>query len=345
MEWPLLRTQSTPLFFGSGGRLVEKPEAAQAHDAYEYDPTVGITAGICWGGGIIPWAMPLDQRGDEIKALTFTSEPLTQDTELTGEPKVILYVSSSDETGYFHVKITDVAPDGTSKWITDGGLLASHRSSHTVPEPLVPGEIYELKIDLKFMAYVFRAGHRIRIAIASADLQNAWPAGRPAIHTLYRGGRHASNVILPFVPSQNPKLSPPDLKSSPRPAPNPDDYQGSEHKITNDLVNDTLTVELERVSGLLPNSSSSRPTFGQSISSRTARSRYTVSRTNPADASLKADHIYTMVRPEGEFKIEANELLVSDEQSFRFKSRVEIKVHGKSHFLKSWRVSRPRQLD
>ena len=345
MEWPLSRTRSVPLYFGSDGRLDDEPESEQAHDAYEYDPTVGVTAGIYWGGGIVPWAMPLDQRGDETKALTFTTAPLTQDTELTGEPQAVLYISSSAETGYFHVKITDVAPDGTSKWVTDGGLLTSHRSSHTLPEPMVPGEIYELKIDLKFMAYVFRTGHRIRVAIASSDLQNAWPAGRPAVHTLYRGGRHASHVMIPIVPAQNPRLSRPDLKPSPRPAPDPDDYRGSQHKITDDLVNDTLTVELERVSGLLPNSSSSRPAFGQSVSRREARSLYTVSRRHPADASLRADHTYTIERPEGEIKVEANELLVSDEHCFRFTSRLEIKVDGKSHCLKSWSISRPRQLD
>lgn len=345
MEWPPARTQSVPMYFGDGGRLDDKPEAEQRHDSYEYDPTVGVTAGIYWGGGVIPWAMPLDQRADEIKSLTFTTAPLTQDTELTGEPKAVLFVSSSAETGYFHVKITDVAPDGTSKWVSDGGLLGSHRNSHIKPEPMSPGEIYELHIDLKFMAYVFQAGHRIRLAVASADLQNAWSCGTHAVHTLYRGGAHASHVILPFAPAQEPKLAPPDLHPSPRRVPTADDFAGSGHKITHDLVNDTVTVELTRESGLLPNSESARPPFGQSISRRLARSQYTVSRANPADVHLQAEHIYTISRPEGEVKIEANEALVSDEQMFRFTSRVEILVDGKSHFLKSWRVSRPRLLD
>lgn len=345
MEWPPARTKSVPMYFGRDGRLDNTPPTEQAQDSYEYDPTVGVTAGIYWGGGVIPWAMPLDQRADEIKSLTFTSAPLSQDTELTGEPKAVLYISSSAETGYFHVKITDVAPDGTSKWLTDGGILASHRSSHFKPEPLVPGEIYELHIDLKFIAYVFRTGHSIRVAVASADLQNAWSCGARAVHTLYRGGAHASHVILPFAPAQEPKLAPPALKPSPRRVPTPDDFQGSGHKIMHDLVNDTVTVELTRESGLLPNSGSARPPFGQSISRRLARSRYTVSRANPAESSLQADHIYTIMRPEGEVKVEANEVLVSDAQMFRFTSRVEIQVDGKSHFTKSWRISRPRLLD
>ena len=74
-------------------------------------------------------------------------------------------VVSTADTAYFHVKITDVAPDGTSKWVNDGGLLATHRSSHAQPEPLEPSRVYELAIELKYMAYVFQKGHRIRVSI------------------------------------------------------------------------------------------------------------------------------------------------------------------------------------
>ncbi len=345
MEWPPARTRSVPMYLSDGARLTHTPDAVDSHDSYRYDPTVGVSAGISWGGGIIPWGMPLDQRADEIKSLTFTTPPLEADTELTGEPKAVLYVSSTAESGYFHVKITDVAPDGTSKWVADGGLLTSHRNSHTQPERMAPGQVYELNIDLKYLSYVFRAGHSIRVAVASADLQNAWPCASPAVHTLYRGGRYPSHVILPVTPAQSPALPPPDLKPSPRPAPSPDDFTGSAHRITHDVINDSVSVELERISGLLPNSSSARPPFGASISKRHARSRYTVSRADPAAAHIEADHVYTITRPEGEIRIEANEVLASDAQMFRFQSRVNIHVDGKPFFTKSWRVSRPRCLD
>ena len=304
-----------------------------------------MTAGIYWGGGVLPWAMPLDQRADEIKSLTFTTASFDHDTEITGAPQAVLYISSTADSGYFHVKITDVAPDGTSKWVTDGGLLTSHRNSHTNPEPITPGQVYELIIDLKYLAYVFPAGHRLRVAIASADLQNAWPAAAAATHTLYRGGEHSSHVFLPLAPAQEPALPLPALGQSPRPAPTPDDFTGSTHKITHDLINDTVTVELERESGLLPNAASARPVFGSSTGSRLARSRYTVSRAKPAETIMHADHVYTISRPDGEYRIEANESLTSDARAFYFMSRVEIRVDGHSHFVKSWRVSRPRLLD
>jgi hypothetical protein len=62
-------------------------------------------------------------------------------------------------------------------------------------------------------------------------------------------------------------------------------------------------------------------------------------------AYLSAEHICTIRRPEGEIRIEANESLASDAQMFRFQSRVDIRVGGKTHFTKSWRAARARLLD
>src|SRR5438128_12627162 len=107
-EWPPARCEPITLHFAEGGGLANQPDAAHAQDSYEYDPTVGVTSGIYWGGGVLPWAMPLDQRPDEIKSLTFTTAPFERETELTGGPQAVLYVSSTAESGYFHVKISDV---------------------------------------------------------------------------------------------------------------------------------------------------------------------------------------------------------------------------------------------
>jgi uncharacterized protein len=336
--WPPARMQPATMHLADGQQLAARANAAHAQDSYAYDPTVGVTAGIYWGGGVIPWAMPLDQRADEIQSLTFTTVPFEADTELIGEPRAVLHVSSTAETGYFHVKISDVAPDGTSKWLTDGGLLTSHRASHTHPEPMLPGQVYELIIDLKFVAYVVPAGHSLRISVASADLQNAWPCGTQAVHTLHRGADCPSRVVLPLAPAHSPERPPPVFKPSPRREPTESDFAGASHRIVHDLVNDTVTVELERIS-------STEPSFGESSSRREARSRYTVSRRDPAATHLHAEHVYIIARPEGEIRIAANELLASDAHMFRFQSRVQIHVDGDMHFTKSWRASRPRLLD
>lgn len=86
-----------------------------------------------------PWAMPIDQRLDQAYSLLFTTEPLRAPLELLGEPFVQLCTASSTEVAYFHVKLRDVANDGAVRLICDCGLLATHRNSHEVPSPLVPG--------------------------------------------------------------------------------------------------------------------------------------------------------------------------------------------------------------
>jgi len=310
----------------------------EERDQYTYNPTVGVTAGIYWGGGILPWGMPVDQRLDEAYSLSYTTPPLEEDLEVTGDPKIVLYISSTADTAYFHVKLTDVGPDGTSKWVTDGGLLASHRNSHAQPEALNPGQVYELKIDLKYVAYLFRAGHRIRVDIASADFQNAWPTAKAAVNTVYRGSKHPSRMILPIVPCKNLQLPSPNLRYSPRPRPTPEEIPNAEHHITYDLVNQMVTVSLAK-------NSITKSHDGRTESHRRSSSIYSVSQTNPADTVLKATHEYTMLRPEGEIKIEANEVVTSDVEMFDYQTQVQITVDSKPHFQKTWSTSVLRKFN
>ena len=201
-EWPIKRTQPRTLYFTAAG-LSEQPEEEPGNDDLCYRPGSGIASGIHWGGGVLPWGMPLDQRLDAPQSLVYTSDPLPEELEITGTPRARLYVSSTATVAYFRVKLIDVAPDGTAKLVRYGGLNATHRNSHETPAPLPPGELVPLDIPLKAMSYVFAAGHRLQIAIAGADFQNAWPTPQPATHTVHRGAGHASQVILPVVPAQD----------------------------------------------------------------------------------------------------------------------------------------------
>ena len=333
-EWPPARNQNTPFYLHPGGELSRKaPTGESAPDDYAYNPAVGISAGIYWGGGIMPWAMPVDQRLDEAWSLTYTTPPLEKDLEVTGNPKAVLHVASSADTAYFHVKLADVAPDGTSKWLADGGLLATHRNSHSEPEPMEPGQVYELEVDLKYVSYLFEKGHCIRVSVASADFQNAWPTAKPAVNRVHRDRQYPSHIVMPITPVQSPQLSAPDLKPSPRPAATMGDIsQSTRHEITHDLVDETVTATLERVSETGP-------------APGLAHSNYTVSRRNPAEAVLQARYVYEVPPAGSGMTVEANESLTSDLESFHFLSQVEVTLGGKRHFQKSWRVSVPRKLN
>ena len=329
MDWPVPRTQYTPMYFHQGGRLSrDRPAGPESgSDRYEYDPAAGITSGIHAGGSINPWGMPVDQRLDEAHSLVYASEPLEEALEVTGNPAAVLHVSSTADVAYFRVKLIDVAPDGTAKLVRYGGLNATHRNSHSRPEPLETGAVHELKFDLKAMSYVFAKGHRIQVAVAGADMPNAWPTPKRASITLHRDSERPSHLVLPVVPVQNPKLAEPGLKRLPNA--DPDDLsQPKEYSITRDLVNDTTTLRLHV----------DRGTF-------LIDSRYTVSSKNPARATVKAKAVYTVDRPESEIQVTANELTTSNETSFRYVADVEVTVNGARHFNKSWSITVPRQLN
>ncbi len=158
-----------------GGALSTEPPAISGTDSYDYRASCGLTTGRRGLGSTTPFAMAIDQRLDDAYSVLYTTGPLTAPMMLLGAPEAVLHVSSSAETAYFHVRLCDVSSDGGSALIADGGLLASHRESHELPQPITPGEIYELRIPLRHTAYELAPGHRLRVAISSAEFQNAWP--------------------------------------------------------------------------------------------------------------------------------------------------------------------------
>jgi predicted acyl esterase len=325
--WPPVRAQATALYLSASGKL-GATVSAKSSDSYEYRPSVGITTGRRGLGSTTPWAMPIDQRLDEAYSLLFTTGPLHEGIELLGQPEALIHVASTAEVAYFHVKLSDVAPDGTSRLICDGGLLATHRNSHETPEEMRSGEVYPLRIPLRHCAYAIEAGHRLRIAIASAEFQNAWPTGLRAINTIFHGGEQASHIMLPVAPGDAHELPPPAFAASPHVLPTAGSLARPDYTFELDLVNDTVTCALRVPEG-----------------GRTSNhSRYTVSNRDPALATITASATHTAVHPTMDIQIEATCQTSSDASSYTHLSQVRITVDGVPHFSKSWSASVPRNL-
>ena len=268
--------------------------------------------------------MPLDQRPDETYSLTYTTPPLAAELEVTGDPAVELFVSSTADVAYFVVKLCDVAPDGTSKLITGGGLNATHRDSHSHPRALVPNQVYPLKIPLDSLAYVFPTGHRIRVDVSSADFQNAWPVSKRAVNSVHRSRPYASRIILPVVPEQSPKLPLPDLTAAPDKLPLRGEVAKAGKSVTYDLVNQTATITIGT---------------GAHIST------FMVSTKDPANAVAKGTNVYSVNRGGANIEVAVHCTTTSDEATFRHMVEVEITVNGMRHFNKSWTVVVPRELN
>jgi putative CocE/NonD family hydrolase len=141
---------------------------------------------------------------------------LPKDLVLVGYPVVHLWVTSSHPDGDFFVYLEEVDAEGSSHYVTEGGLRASHRALSSPPyesfglpyhrsfrEDLadLPDEPVELVFDLLGTAILIDAGHRIRVTVTGADAANheLYPdpgAGAPTI-SIHRNTTHQSYIELP----------------------------------------------------------------------------------------------------------------------------------------------------
>jgi putative CocE/NonD family hydrolase len=218
--WPPQGSGPQRWYFASGGALMrEAPTAVDAADRYPIDFQATTGTRNRWvtnnTGDDVVYG---DRSAADQRLLAYTSAPLPRDVEITGQPVVAMYVRSTHTDGAFVVNFEDVAPDGYVRYLTGGQLRAIHRkiSAEQPPyrvlgpyrsfkrndgSPLVPGEISEVAFELMPVSVVVRAAHRLRIAIAGADLDTfrRIPENGVPIITVYRDAAHSSHITLPIT--------------------------------------------------------------------------------------------------------------------------------------------------
>ncbi len=219
--WPPEDFAETTWYFGPQNTLSKDPPTEMSgSDTYtvNYEATTGQTNR--WhtqlGGHDVIYP---DRKEEDKKLLTYTSEPLDTDMEITGHPLVKLYVRSNARDGAFFVYLEDVDETGSVTYITEGQLRAACRKvsekeppfKHFGPyrtfkrldaSPLVPGEIAELSFDLFATSVVIEKGHRIRIALAGADKDSfaRYPLDDDMVPNILveRNQKFASKIVLPM---------------------------------------------------------------------------------------------------------------------------------------------------
>jgi putative CocE/NonD family hydrolase len=215
--WPPKGTKKIRMFMREGDRLSFKPpEDKIGEDSYTIDFEVTTGSYSRWMTQMGTPVLYLNSRNEmDTKMLTFTSQPLAADLQITGYPVITLYVKSTHSDGAFLVYLEDVFENGKSVYMTEGGLRAIHRKVsknpyvnqetpyHSFAErdamPLVPGEMAELTFELQPTSVLIKKGHKIRVAIAGADKDNfnRIPAqGMPTI-TVARNKKYSSFIALP----------------------------------------------------------------------------------------------------------------------------------------------------
>jgi uncharacterized protein len=223
-EWPLARTDWQTWHLAADGSLDRAvPETGAAvfvHDPRDPVPTVGgaiLMAGSRDGGlGYQPGARDQRQLDDRRDILRFTSAVLAEDVEVTGPITVTLHAATSAADTDFTAKLVDVHPDGRALGVADGIVRARYRHGMDTPRPVTPGEVCEYTIDLGATSQVFRAGHRIRVDVASSNFPcydrnpgSGRLAGEvteddfvAATQRVLFGPERLSSVRLPVIPAQ-----------------------------------------------------------------------------------------------------------------------------------------------
>jgi len=222
-EWPMARTEWTNYYLHSGGRansllgdgtLTTTAPAAEHADGYRYDPKNPVP--FITDPSFAQIGGPDDYRSVERRddVLIYSTEPVTEDTEVCGPIRAEIYAVSSARDTDFMLKLIDVWPDGYAERLSDGMVRARFRESLEHPELIEPGRIYKYNIDAWNTCETFKEGHRIRVEIASSAFPkydrnpNTGEAlgmtanTRPADQKIYHDGEHPSRVVLPIVPQK-----------------------------------------------------------------------------------------------------------------------------------------------
>jgi predicted acyl esterase len=224
-EWPLARTKWTHFYLDPEGlRLSSTPAAAEKTISY-------------------------DALGEGI---TFSTPPLEKETEITGPSALKLFISSSTTDAdvfavlrVFDAKGKEVLFQGALDPRTpvgQGWLRASQRKldlkrslpyrpyhAHDEKQPLEPGKVCELDVEIWPTCIVVPAGYRIALTIRGRDYEHQEEAATlsnmknpmrgcgPFLHddptdrpprifggkvTLHFGAKQQASVLLPVIPGE-----------------------------------------------------------------------------------------------------------------------------------------------
>lgn len=225
-EWPIARTHWTRLYLESARQtLTATPLGLE--DTLQFDAL-----------------------GD---GLTFSTPPLDRETEITGPIAAKLFVSSTTADADLFLVLRVFDPDNQELVfqgaldphtpIAQGWLRASHRKlnpalseesrpyhSHDEIQPLTPGEVYQLDIEIWPTCIVVPAGYRIALTIRGKDYEYAGGGAQlttfaneltgcgPFLHddpddrpldifggttTLHFGAERDAHILLPIIPTRH----------------------------------------------------------------------------------------------------------------------------------------------
>jgi uncharacterized protein len=239
--YPFAGATPTTLYLGAGSLSRTAPTATTAGS----DTLAWTVAGSPCGRPVDQWSMgalsiPSQAAGlsapcadDDRLAQTpgttssYTTAPMTRATRLAGPISATLYATATTTDTEWVVEVEDVAPDGSSRPLTEGALLGSLRAvdrgrSWTAPggsyllpyhpytqesaTPVVPGQVTRYDVEVFPTYATLAAGHALRVTIATADQPHLSPSAAVlpnlvgGVYGLQRTPAASSSIEVPLQP-------------------------------------------------------------------------------------------------------------------------------------------------
>ena len=155
-------------------------------------PDIGVAAWNSCAGGAAMGSAARPAR-DDAWSLT-TDWPLDAPVEVLGQPSCAGDGHRRSAGGVpLGQARTTCGPTAPRRWSRVALLNLTHRVRP--PALLIPGEPYEIEVELEATSWVFPAGHSIRLSIAGNDWPNTWVPPQPVTLTV-----ESVQLQLPVLP-------------------------------------------------------------------------------------------------------------------------------------------------
>lgn len=159
--------------YGNGKLSSVVPAKNSPSDAFTYDPQNPVPSyggNVCCTGNAVQGGA-FDQRKMETRndILVYTSDVLTEDTEVSGFIETTLYVGSDAKDTDFTIKLVDVHPGGEAYNLDETIQRARWREGYEKEVWMEKDKVYKLEMSPMSTSNLFKKGHRIRIEISSSN--------------------------------------------------------------------------------------------------------------------------------------------------------------------------------
>jgi putative CocE/NonD family hydrolase len=207
-NWP--PSHKTTSFYLATGNLLQTsaPETVSDNTILPSDPLHPVEI----AGRAFPGAKDARSVEAQKDVRTWTTMPLENPLEITGEVKAEVWIQTSVKDTDLILRVSDVYPDGRSMLLMDYPMRARYREGFEHQKLLVPDEPALLSWHIGWTSIIINKGHRLRVTLTctGAPLYEPNPqSGGPqtanwmqnaqsASHKILHNKIHASRILLPL---------------------------------------------------------------------------------------------------------------------------------------------------